>query len=64
MKTFIVQGKIVVRRNGAFYAYKKPMDLAERIHHRQGGGDAGWDRQMTKPAIKLRGSRDISNKSF
>ncbi len=59
MHTFVIHGKTVVRRNGHWYAIKKPMDIAERIHHRQSPGDASFARQMTKPAIKVRNTRSI-----
>lgn len=56
----IVHGKMVVKRGNAFYVVHKKLDIAERIHCRQGGGDAGWNRQMVKPAIKVRNTRTIT----
>ena len=71
MQTLMVQGKLVVRRNGAFYAVRKMqpervdsmgrkfVGQCDAIHAAQGGGDGGWDRQMIKPGIKVRGTRSI-----
>ncbi len=53
----IIHGKHVVKRGNCFFVVRKKLDVAERIHAKQGGGDAGFDRQMTKPALKLRESR-------
>lgn len=56
----VIQGKHVIRRNGRFFAVRKTRmgkGIIENIHARQGGGDAGWDRQMVMPACKVRKTR-------
>lgn len=58
-----VHGKKCVIIGGRCYAVRKELDRAERIHARTDLRST-WNRQMTKPAIKLRNSRSITNKSF
>lgn len=54
----IVQGKMVVRRGTRCFVVSKPLSLTERIANKS-QGRCEWDRQMTKPAIRLRNSRSI-----
>lgn len=59
----IVQGKQVVIRGGRCFAVRKELSLTDRIANR-GRGRCEWDRQMTKPAIRVTGTRSIARRSF
>lgn len=53
-----VQGKIVQRRGKVHFAVPKALSLTDRIAN-AGQSYGAWDRQMTKPAIRLRNTRSI-----
>lgn len=53
-----VHGKIVQRRGKIHFAVPKAPSLTDRIAN-SGQLYSSWDRQMTKPAIRLRNTRSI-----
>ena len=59
----VIHGKAVVRIGNRLFAIRKDMGRAERIHART-ELKSTWNRQMTKPSIKVRSTRSITNKSF
>ena len=53
-----LHGKIVVRRGLTHFAVKRELSLTDRIANRSQVTQS-WDRQMTKPAIRVRNTRSI-----
>ena len=53
-----LHGKIVVRRGLRHFAVKRELSLTDRIAS-QAQLTSSWDRQMTKPAIRVRNTRSI-----